>query len=924
MPTDKRLFWLKGSPGIGKSAFAAKLVHDANSEVVGFFKCNFQSLKSAETSASECIRTLAFQLATRLPDYRIKLLRGQQLDTETIQKKTADDLFSYLITEPLNRSEKIFESHRMVLVIDALDEAGRTENGIESNPLAELIHKHAEKLPPWLGIVVTSRPEASLEQLLGPKFQPTIVDGQTAQNLNDIKGFLDTKLDKTIAGHDRELILQQIIEKSSGTFLYVSRVIKDYDITKPDNLPNGIDDLFLQSFKRYFPDLKQYSDKTEKFLRLMVAAPGPLPKELGKEILNWENRDVTLFVTQPMASLLREMSVGLVFFHKSIQDWLLDGSRSGVYQVNHTGDKELGSFLWDEFDLYLYHDSESNKKLTSVTLWENIVIDWLPILISKIDIWNNRESIASFTNYLRLKLKFSSALTLLERHLELTKNQIGEFTEETANTFNHLGMVLDDLGRYCEAERSYLKALEIHERLTPLNEKNIADVLNNIGLLKKYIGQYQEAESYLQKAHILYEKVLDKNDLRLANIYSNLGLVFSALGRYKDAEPCYKKSIELIEEVHGANYVALVIKLNSFGLLLCELERVNEAEPLFNKALEISLKDYGNEHPRTADCYQNLGLLFSKQGRYEDAEKAWRQSLEINRLIFGEDHHSTSDLYNNLGFLFNELGRYEEGKDLFQKSLEIYQKVYGNFHPRVAMSLCNIGWALSNLGLKSEAEPYFREALNIRIKSLDPNHVDIANVQNNLGCLLNDLNRHEEAKIFFENALKIRENIFGVNAIMVGHITYELGNTAIHLGQIDEAQNYFLRGIGIFKADEVDNSNYLKYFYRAIGVMLRNEGRLEESEEYLELALEIVKNNQSHFSEAAIPELYGLGVLRMLQYRYKEAEDLLLECLQIEESIGNEDDIQATKEKLRELYQGWGKPDQLSKLKNETSLLYSK
>lgn len=198
LPTDKRLFWVKGSPGIGKSSFAAKLVHDGNSEVVGFFKCNFQSHKSAEDSASECIRTLAYQLASRLPDYRIKLIRGQMVDRETVQKKTADDLFTYLITEPLNRSDKIAESNRLVLVIDALDEAGRKVSGVDANPLADLIYKHAEKLPSWLGVVITSRPEAYLQQQLGPKFAPTVLDGGTEQNIQDIKDYLETKLDTSI------------------------------------------------------------------------------------------------------------------------------------------------------------------------------------------------------------------------------------------------------------------------------------------------------------------------------------------------------------------------------------------------------------------------------------------------------------------------------------------------------------------------------------------------------------------------------------------------------------------------------------------------------------------------------------------------------------------------------------------------------
>ena len=381
--TDNRLFWLKGTPGIGKSSFAAKLVHSGNSSIVGFFKCDFQGLKSAEESASECIRTLAYQLASRLPDYRIKLLRGQQLEQLALEiknlqnqeRKTPDDLFTYLITEPLNRSEKIAEASRLALVIDALDEAGRLVNGKMVNPLADLLYKHADQLPPWLGVIVTSRPEAYLQQQLGTKFSPLIMEGGTQNNLEDIKDYLETKLDPAITGEQRDKTIQTIIDKSGGTFLYIKRVEQGYDLSKPETLPNGLDDLFYKDFERYFPDPRQYEDKTEKFLRLLVAAPGPLPKQMAQELLQWQARDITQYVTQPMASLLTETEEGLQFFHKSIKDWLQDGTRSGIYQVNDDGPTSLCNFLWFELNKYKDANNQIGKNP-----WQKQILEWLPDL----------------------------------------------------------------------------------------------------------------------------------------------------------------------------------------------------------------------------------------------------------------------------------------------------------------------------------------------------------------------------------------------------------------------------------------------------------------------------------------------------------------------------------------------------------------
>jgi TIR domain/NACHT domain len=344
--STSRMFWLKGSPGVGKSAFAAKLAHQARSAVIGFFMCDFQGRKDPEESACEAICTLAFQIASRLPDYRLKLLYEKQLDKDKVNNRTADDLFEFLITEPLNRSGKIPESTRLCLVIDALDEAGRRGKG---NALAELLAKHAERLPEWLGVLVTSRPEPYLEQML-KTLSGTAVDGESEQNRQDLADLIDQRLPQELQGDARQQVIELVLEKSGGTFLYLSLVEKDktLNLADPKNLPDKLDGFFTQTFNRYFPDTEQYGQKTEPFLRLMVAAPGPLPAEMGQEILGWSQRELTLNVIEPMGSLLQEREGGLVFFHASLNDWLKDPRRSGLHCTDEEGIYLLADFLWQD------------------------------------------------------------------------------------------------------------------------------------------------------------------------------------------------------------------------------------------------------------------------------------------------------------------------------------------------------------------------------------------------------------------------------------------------------------------------------------------------------------------------------------------------------------------------------------------------
>jgi hypothetical protein len=373
--STSRVFWLKASPGIGKSAFAAKLTHQARSAVIGFFMCDFQGMKNPEDSAREAICTLAFQMATRLPDYRAKLINQQQIDKEKIFKKSADDLFQYLITEPLNKSEKIPEATRLCLVIDGLDEAGTGNN---SNALANLLVKHVNRLPNWLGVVITSRPEPYLEQILMP-ISGISVDGQTQQNQKDLVAWIDVKLPKNVQGEERQRVIDTVLDKSGGTFLYLRLLDEDntLDISKPETLPNKLDGIFKQNFNRYFPDAKEYGDKIERFLRLLVVAPGPLPEQMGRQILDWSQRDLTINVIEPMGSLLQERDGGLIFFHASLSDWLKDPKRSGSHCVNETGSKELGNFVWSQFE-----DFDNSQ-------FKPQVIQWIAVLMRHTHHWND-------------------------------------------------------------------------------------------------------------------------------------------------------------------------------------------------------------------------------------------------------------------------------------------------------------------------------------------------------------------------------------------------------------------------------------------------------------------------------------------------------------------------------------------------------
>jgi len=705
--SSNRVFWLKGGPGIGKSSFSAKLVHQANSAIVGFFKCDFQGNKSPEDSASECIRTLAYQLATRLPDYRMKLLYQQIIDKQKILSRTSDDLFTYLITEPLNLSGKIPEATRLAFVIDGLDEAGRSDG---QNALADLIYKHADKLPPWLGIIMTSRPEKYLEQQF-TRFETTEIMGNSAENALDLKDYLNSVLPEDLVEPNRSIMIQKMIEKSEGTFLYLRMILKDatIDLTNPANLPSGLDDIYSRDFKRYFPNNMVFDKDIEPFLRLLSSAPGPIPKELIGDILGIDERDIHIKVMQPLGSYLTEKNQAIQFIHKSVPDWLKDPKRSGVYQVRQSGEKLLGDFLWEE-----YLQFEDSK-------WSEYVLNWLPKLIPYTEHWNEYFDLNGFCDFLTDMGLYSPLNILREQQMTLADSEYGENSYTFAKALFSKGLTLNLNGKNQEAEEFYRRALNIVELILEKDDPFIADIL--VGLASALPKNSNEAESLILRALEINEAIYgydqgpsamafnnlsnilrNKGELdqaeeyarRALDIYLNLygpcqnagislhtlAIILQKKGDWFEAKKCYEDSISMLKKVlPSLNHPDLALVLDSFAYFLDQHNELEQAQIICKELIQMYESLYGQDDSKVSNAINLLGIVKQKMGYLDDAEMLYRRNLDFNLRAFGEESQMTAISMHNVADVMIEKKNYREASPILLKSMELIEKVFGVDHP---------------------------------------------------------------------------------------------------------------------------------------------------------------------------------------------------------------------------------------------------
>ncbi|RLD81546.1 MAG: hypothetical protein DRJ15_04120 [Bacteroidetes bacterium] len=398
---SSRLFWIMGGPGVGKSAFAAHLAHFGRDKIIAAQFCEWN--KPDHRNAARVFRSLAFQLATRLPDYRKLLLNLPEINQ--LDGKNVADIFDYLFANPLQHTIDGGQQ-RYLILIDALDEAAEGER----NPLVETLARHAPQLPEWLGMLITSRPESSVTSPL-QGLNPFVLDTGTEENKDDIRLYLYQELGPLLdKRNDARELVEQILEKSEGVFLYVERVCDDLNkghlsLDDLDKFPVGLGGIFRQFFDRQFPDLEYFRSKILPALRAILAAREPLPLDILQNIFNWQEEELYDF-TRILGSLFPVIEEGerktIKPYHKSLIDWLTKQNASDHYYVNpKEGHRLLADFGWQQYK-------------TGADKLDIYFIKWLPNHLQTLNSWDDLTDLLCDLNFIQEKAAAKLTYELVE------------------------------------------------------------------------------------------------------------------------------------------------------------------------------------------------------------------------------------------------------------------------------------------------------------------------------------------------------------------------------------------------------------------------------------------------------------------------------------------------------------------------------
>ncbi|KAF2759863.1 hypothetical protein EJ05DRAFT_526567 [Pseudovirgaria hyperparasitica] len=321
------LYWVHAQPATGKTILTGHVITEllnAGHDCCYYF---FKTGQKGKNTISAMLRSFAFQMGLMHPIVRLELAKSQERnpffdrdDERAIWRKF---FAGGILKLPLGRPQ--------YWIIDGLDEC------IDPTRIFPLISRIESSYP--VQFFITSRPWLEFDRQFARLGKRVIIDPISIENtIGDIKLFIEDNMNSLpVNGEaDRERLVQNLIDKSGGCFLWAHLILKELQsVYSEEYIERTIDELPTEMSSMYERILQEMSCNVRE-------------KRLAKSLLVWTMCAVRSLRIDELASAIKtDADINVRNIEKSIQGLcgqLLRTDKAGCVQPMHM---TIKAFLTD-------------------------------------------------------------------------------------------------------------------------------------------------------------------------------------------------------------------------------------------------------------------------------------------------------------------------------------------------------------------------------------------------------------------------------------------------------------------------------------------------------------------------------------------------------------------------------------------------
>lgn len=492
----------------------------------------------------------------------------------------------------------------------------------------------------------------------------------------------------------------------------------------------------------------------------------------------------------------------LAWFHRSQGDLvtaqrLLEESISRSEVAVGKDSPELSPFL---SGLASLHRAQGKNDLAEELLTRN-----LRNLEARGNTTELKKALSDLANLLEELGRYQDAEKYARRAVTVAEAVHGVTQPETASEKRQLAWILMRLDRWDDGQRMALAAVDVLERAGSDWESQLASAYNTVHGCMDELNDIHGAERYLRKA-ISIEERLDYNGAA-AYIY-NLGNLVSSLGKRDEAEKLYRDALSRLDrkeiedppktEVSRLHYANSRIRnLKALAGLCQSLERLDEAETLLRQAMALQEQNFDEDHVGMIYGLRSLSELLIARDRHEERIPLIEREHKIVEKTVAPVHTDRANALHDLAGVRDQQGRLREAEDLYRSSVEMAEQVYGRGQPQLISYYSGLFDCLLEAGRVDEVRSLAGRARDLQSKLLsdDYNQATVLAMQGaasrSEGDFRTALKRQREILSFMQSHAKARPRDIASRQVSIADTAIQLGDLPTARTMLESARRFY-------------------------------------------------------------------------------------------------------------------------------------
>jgi tetratricopeptide (TPR) repeat protein len=466
--------------------------------------------------------------------------------------------------------------------------------------------------------------------------------------------------------------------------------------------------------------------------------------------------------------------------------------------------------------------------------------------------------------------------------LELCEKARGPHHPDTLAHRNDLAAAYLDAGRMPEAVRMHEGTLALMTSIHGPDHPETLVSRNNLAIAYRAAGMTEEVIKMHEETLRLREATLGAAALGTLISRNNLAEAYGDAARYEDAIRLHVRTLELMKATLDADHPVRIATLSNLGNAwgYVDLER---SIPILKEAVTLGDAALGADHPSTLISRNNLASAYRDAGRLDDALRLLEDTLPLQEKRLGREHQDTLTTRSNLGALYNAKGRPEDAARLHAETLRLREETLGPEHRDTLVSRNNLAMACWAGGRQAEAIDLWEKMLPALRLAFGADHPSTLKIEGSLAFALENVGRSTEAADLLVEIVARRRASGGPNSPELASDLSGLGYNLLRRSRYDEAEPILRECVAIRRKAIPDD--FRRYYAEGLlGAALVGQGRHDEAEPLILGGYEGVKAREA---KVPAPNRYVLS-----------------------ETAGW----------VLELYESWGKPEQLEAWKKKLGL----